>query len=71
MPSGLRFSFIASQTQAQRSVLCCVVCRFKGDGTAVLTFPVAFTDCTQQLPESGAWLFPAAGSDLWLCARPQ
>ena len=71
MPSGLTFSFIASQTQAQRSVLCYMVRRFRGDGTAVLTFPAAFTVCTQQLSESGAWLFPAAGSDQWLCARPQ
>lgn len=49
-------------------VLC--VDRFRADGRAVLTHPAPFTHCTQRLEASGAWMFPAADSAEWLCARP-
>ena len=44
--------------------------RFRGNGRAELTYPAAFTVCTQRLEGSGAWIFPSADSQEWLCAHP-
>ena len=50
--------------------VCCIWRRFQGDGRAELSYPAAFTVCTQRLAGSGAWMFPAADSQEWLCAHP-